>query len=162
MAKFKGLNAGKPNQKHVLDFTTQLAVMIRAGINLRPRWTASPTRRSMSGFKKVILQLKNDVEAGKQFSDAIAKHPKLFNPLYINMVGRRRCRARSARCWTASRVHRPADRDAEDGGRRVDLSGDHRHAGGRGDGLPADVRAAEVLHVFEGKEDRSCPGRRSS
>jgi type II secretory pathway component PulF len=26
------------------------------------------------------------VEGGKQFSEAIAKHPKLFNPLYMNMV----------------------------------------------------------------------------
>jgi type IV pilus assembly protein PilC len=34
----------------------------------------------------VLLQLKHDVEAGKQFSEAIAKHPKLFNALYVNMV----------------------------------------------------------------------------
>ena len=34
-ARIKELNAGKPKTKHVLDFTTQLAVMIRAGINLR-------------------------------------------------------------------------------------------------------------------------------
>ena len=33
--KLRELNAGRPKQKHVLDFTTQLAVMIRAGINLR-------------------------------------------------------------------------------------------------------------------------------
>src|SRR5207253_2548411 len=34
-ARFKDLNAGRPKAKHVLDFTSQLAVMIRAGINLR-------------------------------------------------------------------------------------------------------------------------------
>ncbi len=33
--KFRELNAGKPSDKQILDFTTQLAVMIRAGINLR-------------------------------------------------------------------------------------------------------------------------------
>src|SRR5262249_47368771 len=30
--------------------------------------------------------LKSDVESGKQFSEALARHPKLFSPLYINMV----------------------------------------------------------------------------
>jgi len=35
LQKLKDLNGGNPTQKHVLDFTTQLAVMIRAGINLR-------------------------------------------------------------------------------------------------------------------------------
>jgi type IV pilus assembly protein PilC len=32
------------------------------------------------------VQIKTDVEGGKQFSEAIAKYPKLFNPLYINMT----------------------------------------------------------------------------
>lgn len=86
MEKLRDLNAGKPNQRHVLDFTTQLAVMIRAGINLRAALDGIGEQTQHRGFKKVILQLKNDVEGGKQFSEAIAKHPKLFNPLYINMV----------------------------------------------------------------------------
>ncbi|MBX3388802.1 MAG: type II secretion system F family protein [Phycisphaeraceae bacterium] len=84
--KFRELNAGKPTQKHVLDFTTQLAVMIRAGINLRSALEGIAEQTQHAGFKKVIITLKNDVEAGKQFSEAIAKHPKLFNPLYINMT----------------------------------------------------------------------------
>ncbi|MBX3380040.1 MAG: type II secretion system F family protein [Phycisphaeraceae bacterium] len=86
LEKFRELNAGKPNQKHVLDFTTQLAVMIRAGINLRSALEGIAEQTEHAGFKKVIITLKNDVEAGKQFSEAIAKHPKLFNPLYINMT----------------------------------------------------------------------------
>ncbi|MBL8761596.1 MAG: type II secretion system F family protein [Phycisphaerae bacterium] len=84
--KLRDLNAGKPNQRHVLDFTTQLAVMIRAGINLRAALDGIAEQTQHRGFQKVIQQLKNDVEGGKQFSEAIAKHPKLFNPLYINMV----------------------------------------------------------------------------
>jgi type IV pilus assembly protein PilC len=83
---FKKLNAGKPNQKHVLDFTTQLAVMIRAGINLRSALDGIADQTVHAGFKKVIVDIKQDVESGKQFSDALAKHPKLFGALYINMV----------------------------------------------------------------------------
>ncbi len=86
METLRDLNAGKPNQRHVLDFTTQLAVMIRAGINLRAALDGIAEQTQHRGFRKVIQQLKNDVEGGKQFSEAIAKHPKLFNPLYINMV----------------------------------------------------------------------------
>jgi type IV pilus assembly protein PilC len=86
MAKFREMNAGKPNQKHVLDFTTQLAVMIRAGINLRAALDGIADQTTHLGFKRVISQLKADVEGGKQFSEAIARYPKLFNPLYINMV----------------------------------------------------------------------------
>ncbi|MCC6676251.1 MAG: type II secretion system F family protein [Phycisphaerales bacterium] len=80
------MNSGKPGQKHVLDFSTQLAVMIRAGINLRAALDGIAEQTSHPGFKRVINQLKNDVEAGKQFSEAIARHPKLFGPLYVNMV----------------------------------------------------------------------------
>src|ERR1051325_570004 len=84
--RFKELNQGKPSQKHVLDFTTQLAVMIRAGINLRAALDGIGEQTQHPGFRKVLQQLKSDVEGGKQFSEAIAKHPKLFNPLYVNMV----------------------------------------------------------------------------
>jgi len=86
LGKLKELNSGKPNQKHVLDFTTQLAVMIRAGINLRSSLEGIAEQTEHAQFRKVIVALKTDVESGKQFSEAIARHPKLFGPLYINMV----------------------------------------------------------------------------
>jgi len=86
LGKFREMNAGKPSQKQVLDFTTQLAVMIRAGINLRGALDGIAEQTEHLAFKKVLTQLKQEVEGGKQFSEAIAKHPKLFNPLYINMV----------------------------------------------------------------------------
>ncbi len=85
-AKLRELNAGAPTQKHVLDFTTQLAVMVRAGINLRAALEGIAEQTEHVGFKKVVQQLRQDVEGGKQFSEAIAKHPKLFNALYVNMV----------------------------------------------------------------------------
>ena len=86
MQKLSELNAGKPRAKHVLDFTTQLAVMMRAGINLRSALDGIADQTSHPNFKKVIIALKTDVESGKQFSQALARHPKLFGPLYVNMV----------------------------------------------------------------------------
>lgn len=86
LSSIRKLNERKPSQKHVLDFTTQMAVMIRAGINLRTALEGIADQTSHPSFRKVILQLKNDVESGKQFSDAVGAHPKLFGPLYVNMV----------------------------------------------------------------------------
>lgn len=86
METFRKLNSGKPTQKHVLDFTTQLAVMIRAGINLRSALDGIADQTDHVGFKKVIVDIKQKVESGKQFSEALVAYPKLFGPLYINMV----------------------------------------------------------------------------
>jgi type IV pilus assembly protein PilC len=85
-ARLAEMNAGKPRQKHVLEFTTQLAVMIRAGINLRAALDGIADQTTHPRFKKIIIQLKTDVESGKQFSEAISRHPKLFGPLYVNMT----------------------------------------------------------------------------
>jgi len=86
LAKLNNLGASKPSTKHVLDFTTQLAVMIRAGISLRAALEGIAEQTQHPGFKKVITGLKSDIESGRQFSDALAKHPKLFSPLYVNMI----------------------------------------------------------------------------
>ncbi|XVJ59040.1 MAG: type II secretion system F family protein [Tepidisphaera sp.] len=86
MGKLREMQTGKPTQKHVLDFTTQLAVMIRAGINLRAALEGIADQTEHAGFKRILVQLKTDVEAGKQFSEALARQPKLFGALYINMV----------------------------------------------------------------------------
>ncbi len=75
-----------PSQKDILDFTTQLAVMIRAGISLRAALDGIAEQITNPKFRKILLAIKTDVESGKQFSEAIARYPKLFGPLYVNMV----------------------------------------------------------------------------
>jgi len=84
--KLSELNAGKPKTSHVLDFTTQLAVMMRAGINLRSALEGIAEQTSHATFKKIVFQIKADVEAGKQFSEGLARYPKLFGKMYVNMV----------------------------------------------------------------------------
>ena len=86
-AVLKKLNyTSGPSQKDILDFTTQLAVMIRAGISIRAALEGISEQVQNQKFRKILLQIKTDVESGKQFSEAIARHPKLFGPLYVNMV----------------------------------------------------------------------------
>ena len=75
-----------PTTRDILDFTTQLAVMIRAGISLRQALDGIGEQVTNVKFKRMIQAIKSDVESGKQFSEAIAKFPGCFNPLYVNMV----------------------------------------------------------------------------
>ena len=60
--------------------------MIRAGISLRAALDGISDQVTNPRFRKILLSIKTDVESGKQFSEAIAKYPKLFGPLYVNMV----------------------------------------------------------------------------
>ncbi len=81
------LNTGSgPTQKDILDFTTQLAVMIRAGINVRQAIEGIAEQTTNARFRTVLEQLRSDVESGKSFSEALERHPRQFNPLYVNMV----------------------------------------------------------------------------
>lgn len=75
-----------PGAKDVQNFTSQLAVMIRAGISIRAAIEGISEQVENPKFKKMLVQMKKDVEGGKQFSDALLRYPKTFSPLYINMV----------------------------------------------------------------------------
>ncbi|MGH7180051.1 MAG: type II secretion system F family protein [Tepidisphaeraceae bacterium] len=75
-----------PGAKDVQNFTSQLAVMIRAGISIRAAIEGIADQVENPKFKRMLQQMKRDVEGGKQFSDALARFPKTFSPLYINMV----------------------------------------------------------------------------
>jgi len=85
--RFKELNqTSGPSQRDILNFTTQLAVMIRAGISIRAAIEGIADQTENLKFQRILEQVKGDVESGKPFSEALAAHPKHFNPLYINMV----------------------------------------------------------------------------
>lgn len=75
-----------PGAKDVCNFTNQLAVMIRAGISIRAAIEGVAEQTENVKFKAMLIQMKKDVEAGKQFSDSLKRYPKIFSPLYINMV----------------------------------------------------------------------------
>lgn len=85
LLKFLNYSSG-PSQKDVLDFTIQLAVMIRAGISIRNAIDGIGEQVKNPKWRAILHQVKLDVESGKPFSEAIAQHPKLFGPLYVNMV----------------------------------------------------------------------------
>ena len=75
-----------PGLKDVHNFTNQLAVMIKAGISIRAAIEGIASQVENAKFRRIIQQIKSDVEAGQPFSSALARHPKVFSPLYVNMV----------------------------------------------------------------------------
>jgi len=75
-----------PSRRDIQSFTNQLAVMVRAGISLQDSLEAIAGQTENRKFKAVITDLKNQIEAGQSFSQALAEHPHVFSSLYINMV----------------------------------------------------------------------------
>jgi type IV pilus assembly protein PilC len=75
-----------PSRKDILNFTNQLAVMIRAGISLQDSLESVGTQIEKEKFRYVVLDLKARIEAGQSFSQALAEHPEVFNNLYVNMI----------------------------------------------------------------------------
>ncbi|MHC4890135.1 MAG: type II secretion system F family protein, partial [Planctomycetota bacterium] len=75
-----------PSQKDILNFTNQLSVMVRAGISLQDSLESIAEQQEKQKFKVIVTDLKNQIEAGQSFSQALAAHPQVFSNLYINMV----------------------------------------------------------------------------
>ncbi|HHH75980.1 MAG TPA: type II secretion system F family protein [Phycisphaerae bacterium] len=75
-----------PGLKDIYTFTTQLAVMLKAGINIRTAIGDIADQLENQKFKVMVTTVKNDVEAGKPFSEALAQYPKTFPSLFVNMV----------------------------------------------------------------------------
>ncbi|MHC4265128.1 MAG: type II secretion system F family protein [Planctomycetota bacterium] len=76
-----------PSRKDVLNFTKQLSVMVKAGISIQESLEAIGSETKNERFKKVILDLKDRIEAGESFSQALREHSEVFSSLYVNMVG---------------------------------------------------------------------------
>jgi type IV pilus assembly protein PilC len=75
-----------PSAKDIQNFTSQLSVMIRAGISIRAAIEGIADQVENPKLKQMLIQMKRDVEGGRQFSEALLRYPKNFSPLYINMV----------------------------------------------------------------------------
>ncbi|MGD2095544.1 MAG: type II secretion system F family protein, partial [Phycisphaerales bacterium] len=75
-----------PSRKDILNFTNQLAVMVRAGISLQDSLESIAEQNDNLKFKAAITDLKNQIESGQSFSQALSEHPHIFSELYINMV----------------------------------------------------------------------------
>ncbi len=77
---------GQPSLKQVALFSRQLATMINSGLPLVQSLAIMQKQLDHKGFQKIIKTVRTDVEGGLPFSDSLAKHPKVFNRLFLNLV----------------------------------------------------------------------------
>jgi type IV pilus assembly protein PilC len=78
---FKGVKS-----KSLQVFSRQFATMIGAGLNIVQALVILEQQSSDKVLPAVITQLREDVEGGLLLSEAMARHPKVFNRLYVAMV----------------------------------------------------------------------------
>ncbi len=76
----------KVTDKDVVILTRQLATMIDAGLPLVQCLDILGSQTDSKALAKVITQVRSDVESGATFAEALKKHPKVFDNLYVNMV----------------------------------------------------------------------------
>jgi len=72
--------------KTLAVFTRQFSVMIDAGLPLVQCLEILANQQEHKNFQKILLQVRQDVEAGSTLADAMRRHPKAFDTLYVNMV----------------------------------------------------------------------------
>ncbi|MCL2038064.1 type II secretion system F family protein [Candidatus Saccharibacteria bacterium] len=81
----KGMS-GKVNTKQRVIFTRQLATMINAGLPLVQSLSTVEEQTASKALKRVIGEIIGDVNGGASLASAFAKHPKVFNQVYIALV----------------------------------------------------------------------------
>jgi type IV pilus assembly protein PilC len=80
-----GIGQGVP-EKDLVVFTRQFATMIDAGLPIVQCLDILAAQSPNKNFQKVLYDVKSQVESGSTFSDALRKHPRVFNELYVNLV----------------------------------------------------------------------------
>ncbi len=72
--------------KDLVVFTRQFATMIDAGLPIVQCLDILSSQLENQDFKKILLDVKNTVESGATLAEALSKHPKVFNKLFVNLV----------------------------------------------------------------------------
>lgn len=73
-------------EKDLVVFTRQFGTMINAGLPLIQCLEILSTQSENAALRKSVGEIRVQVEGGSTFSDALRKHPKIFDDLYVNMV----------------------------------------------------------------------------
>ncbi len=77
---------GGVSEKDLVVFTRQFGTMINAGLPLIQCLEILSNQSENAALRKSVGAIKVQVEGGSTFSDALRRHPKVFDDLYVNMV----------------------------------------------------------------------------
>jgi general secretion pathway protein F len=77
---------GGVKKTEIAAFTRQMATLIKSGIPLAESLNAQVEQTSNVRMKVPLSEVRTAVNEGSAFADALAKHPKLFDELFVSMV----------------------------------------------------------------------------
>lgn len=81
-----GLFGGKASAKDIAMMTRQLASLVKANIPLVECLGAMVEQSENPQIKLVLAQVRQDVNEGASLGKAMAKHPKVFDSIFVNMI----------------------------------------------------------------------------
>ncbi len=73
-------------EKEVVIFARQFSTMISAGLPIIQCLGMLASQEKNKAFAKVIQTIKEDIEGGSTLTDAMKKHPKIFDDLFVNLI----------------------------------------------------------------------------
>lgn len=82
----KGGKGGKVKLDDLVVFSRQMATLVGAGIPLIQALEILSEQVEKEKFKRILRDMHHEVQGGKSFSDAMAKHQQVFSPLFMHMV----------------------------------------------------------------------------
>ena len=85
-AIFRILRRRSTNPGEQIFFFTQLSLMLEIGTSLTGSLRALAEQNRNPAFKEVLQAMLQDIEEGKQLSDAMMRHPKIFSRIYVSLV----------------------------------------------------------------------------
>ena len=90
-AKSKAMSKRRSRRKKVsiddlVIFCRQLATIVNAGLPLIEGLNILGEQMENPTFRGVVRQIEKDVEGGDTLTEALARHPRIFNPLFVNLV----------------------------------------------------------------------------
>ena len=80
------ISIGRVKAKLVTTFTRQLSTLLNAGVTIVQSLTILESQMKKGLFKKILGQTIADIQSGDTLSGAMAKHPKAFDRLYVNII----------------------------------------------------------------------------
>jgi len=79
-------SGGKVTTKDVVVFSRQFSTMVNAGLPIMQGLSIVAEQAENPDFRRVMGKIRDDIANGIPLSEAMAKHPKAFTTLYVNMV----------------------------------------------------------------------------
>ena len=77
---------GKVHPQDLIIFTRQFATLVSAGLPFLATFDTLIEQTENKYLKRIITDVRNDIERGSSLSEAFAKHPKVFSQLYVSMI----------------------------------------------------------------------------